>query len=59
MAEINGCTGAASAEDAQGCKTYSTCEGGVEVTLCTKQGGGHEAGNASIGWPALKRHTMP
>jgi len=58
-AEINGCTGSASAEDAQGCKSYSTCEAGVEVTLCTKQGGGHEAGNASVGWPALKRHTLP
>ncbi|WP_438011780.1 PHB depolymerase family esterase [Sorangium sp. So ce321] len=58
-ADINGCTGSASAEDGQGCSTYSTCEGGVEVALCTKQGGSHEPGNAAVGWPVLKRHTMP
>ncbi|XXY50210.1 PHB depolymerase family esterase [Sorangium sp. So ce269] len=58
-ADINGCTGSPSAEDGRGCSTYSTCQDGVEVALCTKQGGGHEAGNASVGWPVLKRHTMP
>ncbi|WP_199789732.1 alpha/beta hydrolase family esterase [Sorangium cellulosum] len=58
-AEINGCTGSPSAEDGQGCSTYSTCQDGVEVSLCTKQGGSHEPGNASVGWPALKRHTLP
>ncbi|WP_438030778.1 alpha/beta hydrolase family esterase [Sorangium sp. So ce233] len=58
-AEINGCTGSPSAENGDGCSTYSACEDGVEVTLCTKQGGGHEAGNARVGWPALKRHTLP
>ncbi|XXT23888.1 PHB depolymerase family esterase [Sorangium sp. So ce429] len=58
-ADINGCTGSPSAEDGQGCSTYSSCEGGVEVALCTKQGGGHEPGNAAVGWPVLKRHTMP
>ncbi|WP_437312117.1 alpha/beta hydrolase family esterase [Sorangium sp. So ce388] len=58
-ADINGCTGSPSAEDGQGCSTYSTCEGGVEVALCTKQGGSHEPGNAAVGWPVLKRHTMP
>lgn len=56
--EINGCSGAA--EDmGDGCKGFSTCEAGVEVVLCTNQGGGHEAGNASVGWPFLKRHAMP
>ncbi|WP_437932563.1 PHB depolymerase family esterase [Sorangium sp. So ce291] len=58
-ADINGCTGSPSAEDGQGCSTYSTCQGGVEVALCTKQGGSHEPGNAAVGWPVLKRHTMP
>ncbi|WP_437627932.1 alpha/beta hydrolase family esterase [Sorangium sp. So ce1151] len=58
-ADINGCTGSPSAEDGQGCSTYSTCQGGVEVALCTKQGGSHEPGNATVGWPVLKRHTMP
>ncbi|WP_437496053.1 alpha/beta hydrolase family esterase [Sorangium sp. So ce1099] len=58
-ADINGCTGSPSAEDGQGCSTYSNCQDGVEVALCTKQGGGHEPGNAAVGWPVLKRHTMP
>lgn len=58
-ASKNGCTGSATAEDADGCKWYSDCEGGVEVGLCTKQGGSHEPGNASVGWPVLKNHTLP
>ncbi|WP_437917072.1 PHB depolymerase family esterase [Sorangium sp. So ce302] len=57
--EINGCTGSPSAEDSKGCSTFSNCEGGVEVALCTKQGGSHEPGNAAVGWPVLKRHTLP
>jgi polyhydroxybutyrate depolymerase len=57
--DLNQCTGAASAEDAKGCKNYSSCQGGVDVMLCTKQGGGHEAGNASVAWPILKKHTLP
>jgi polyhydroxybutyrate depolymerase len=58
-AEINQCTGSASAEDAQGCASYSSCKDGVEVMLCTKQGGSHEAGNAKVAWPILKKHTLP
>ena len=58
-ASINQCTGTPSAEDANGCSTYSTCADGVQVTLCTKQGGGHDYGNATIGWPILKRYTLP
>ncbi|WP_438044481.1 alpha/beta hydrolase family esterase [Sorangium sp. So ce128] len=57
--QINKCTGAPSAEDSKGCSTFSNCEGGVEVALCTKQGGGHDYGNAAVGWPVLKRHTLP
>jgi polyhydroxybutyrate depolymerase len=57
-AGINQCAGSPSAEDAQGCTAYSDCQDGVEVILCTN-GGGHEPGNASIGWPVLKRHTLP
>jgi polyhydroxybutyrate depolymerase len=57
-AEIDQCTDSPSAEDGNGCSTYSSCQGGVEVTLCTKPGGGQEAGNASISWPVLKRHTL-
>ncbi|QQS04726.1 MAG: hypothetical protein IPK50_20980 [Fibrobacterota bacterium] len=58
-AELNKCTGSPSAEDSNGCSTYSNCEGGVQVTLCTKQGGGHDQGNASVGWPILKKYTLP
>jgi polyhydroxybutyrate depolymerase len=58
-AELNQCTGAASAEDAKGCKSYGSCQAGVDVMLCTKQSGGHEAGNASVAWPILKKHTLP
>lgn len=57
--QINGCTGSPSAEDSKGCSTFSNCEDGVEVALCTKQGGSHEPGNAAVGWPVLKRHTLP
>ncbi|MCB9495682.1 MAG: feruloyl esterase [Fibrobacteria bacterium] len=58
-AELNKCTGSPSAEDANGCSTYSNCQGGVQVTLCTKQGGGHDYGNATVGWPILKKYTLP
>lgn len=58
-AELNGCTGSPSGPDANNCQTYSQCDEGVEVTLCTKQGGSHEAGNAAVAWPVLKRHTLP
>jgi len=58
-AELDKCTDTPSAEDANGCSTYSKCGGGVQVTLCTKQGGGHEQGNGSVGWPILKKYTLP
>jgi polyhydroxybutyrate depolymerase len=58
-AELDQCTGSPSAEDSNGCSTYSSCGAGVQVTLCTKQGGTHEAGNARVGWPLLKKHPMP
>lgn len=58
-ADLNQCTGTASAEDAKGCKSYGSCQGGVDVVLCTKQNGGHEPGNASVAWPILKKHTLP
>lgn len=56
---IDKCSGAPSAADANGCSTYSNCSGGVQVTLCTKQGGGHDQGNAAVGWPILKKYTLP
>jgi polyhydroxybutyrate depolymerase len=59
-AELSGCTGSA-ADLGNNCQGYaaSQCQGGVEVILCTKQGGGHDAANASLTWPVLKRHTLP
>jgi polyhydroxybutyrate depolymerase len=57
-AEIDGCTGAPSAEDANGCSRYSGCQGGADVILCSKAGGAQEAGNASFAWPILRAHTL-
>ena len=57
-AKIDQCTDSPSTPDSNGCSTHSACQGGVEVVLCTKQGGGLEAGNASVAWPVLKRHTL-
>jgi polyhydroxybutyrate depolymerase len=58
-AQLNGCKGSASSADTNNCQSYSSCDAGVEVVLCTKQNGGHEPGNATIGWPILKRHVLP
>jgi len=58
MKETDGCTGS-SATGANGCATYTSCKGGVEVGLCTIQGGGHAAGSAATGWTFLKRFTLP
>ena len=57
-AAIDRCTGSASPEDGNGCSSYTSCDAGVEVTLCTKQGGRDEPGNATIAWPVLRRHTL-
>lgn len=58
-ASLNKCTGSPSAQDGNGCSTYSNCADGVQVTLCTKQGGGHDQGNGAVGWPLLKKYTLP
>jgi polyhydroxybutyrate depolymerase len=58
-ASLDKCTGDPSAQDSNGCSTYASCEGGVQVTLCSKQNGGHDPGNASVSWPVLKKYTMP
>jgi polyhydroxybutyrate depolymerase len=57
-AQIDGCAGSPSNEDSNGCSAYSGCAGGVEVILCTKQGGREEPGDANVAWPVLKRHTL-
>jgi polyhydroxybutyrate depolymerase len=56
-AEIDGCTGSASAPDGNGCSAYSGCQGGVEVVLCTEQGGREQPGDANVAWPVLARHA--
>jgi polyhydroxybutyrate depolymerase len=58
-AAIDQCAGSPSAPDGNGCSTYGNCQGGVEVVLCTKQGGGQEQGNAGVAWPLLKGHPLP
>ena len=57
-AQKNGCTGSPS-KNSDGCDEYSNCKDGTKVVLCTKQGGGHEQGDANIGWPFLKQFTLP
>ena len=57
-ASLDGCTG--SPEDAGGgCQYYRQCNDGVEVGLCTKQGGGHDYMDAASAWAFLKKHPMP
>ena len=57
-ARIDRCLGAASPPDGNGCSSYAGCQDGVEVILCTKDGGREEPGDPSIAWPVLKRHTL-
>jgi polyhydroxybutyrate depolymerase len=57
-AEINGCTGSPTATDSNDCQYYTSCQGGVQVGLCTMNAG-HAPGNATIGWPFLKKYTLP
>ena len=57
-AQIDGCTGSPSSEDSNGCSSYSSCRDGVEVILCTKQGGHEDPGDPTIAWPVLKRHSL-
>jgi len=58
--QLNQCTGSPSTEDpTTGCSTYSSCASGVQVTLCTTYGGGHDFGKAAIAWPLLKKYTLP
>ena len=60
-ASLDQCTGSPSAEDANGCSTYSTCQDGTQVTLCTIQGGqvGQVVGDANLAWQVLNAHPMP
>lgn len=58
-ARIDGCTGAPSAGDANGCSSHGTCRDGVEVILCTQQQGTDDTPpDAAVAWPVLLRHTL-
>ena len=58
-AQKNECEGTPS-KNSDDCSEYSRCKDGVKVVLCTKQkGGGHEQGDARIGWPFLKQFMLP
>jgi polyhydroxybutyrate depolymerase len=59
-AEINGCADKQPEDTGDGCQTYPDCGApGVEVTLCTAQGGGHSPGPAGMLWERMKMHTLP
>lgn len=57
-AQKNGCSGSPS-KNKDGCDEYSSCKDGSKVILCTKQGGGHDYGDANIGWPFLSQYELP
>lgn len=56
-AELNHCTDEP-VDAGDGCQTHKQCAGGVEVTLCTTQGGGHTKGDPETGWSTLKRFSL-
>lgn len=58
-ASLDNCVGTPSTADANGCSTYSDCQDGAEVTLCSISGAGQTTGDATLAWGFLKRHPMP
>jgi polyhydroxybutyrate depolymerase len=54
---LDGCTDAPTTMGA--CATSTACTGGVEVTLCTTVLGGHDPGDATLGWDFLSRFSLP
>lgn len=54
--EINGCSGTTNIGG--GCQSYSNCDGGVDVVLCT-DAGGHVAWDAEKSWDFLKTQRLP
>ncbi len=57
-AQIDGCDGAPSPQDGDGCSAYSGCRDGAEVILCTEQGSRDEPRDARLAWPVLQRHSL-
>lgn len=64
-AELNGCVGPATPLAEQpACVTHSTCDEGVEATLCTVENGTHCGNYSSFGivelaWERLRRSQLP
>jgi polyhydroxybutyrate depolymerase len=58
-AAINQCSGSPTAEDSNGCSSYTSCRDGVEVVLCTQEAGLPVPDNGTIAWPILQRHPLP
>ena len=67
-AAIDGCTGAPAETYSKGsshCDTYSSCRGGVEVTLCTIDGphllydNADDVPIANLAWDFFSKHTLP
>jgi polyhydroxybutyrate depolymerase len=57
-AQIDSCSGSPTATDSNNCQYYTSCGGGVSVGLCTMNTG-HAPGEANIGWPFIKKYTLP
>jgi polyhydroxybutyrate depolymerase len=59
-AALNQCSGTISDVE-NGCRAYlpPQCEGGVEVWLCTIEGGETQPGDPAIAWPILRAHALP
>jgi polyhydroxybutyrate depolymerase len=55
---LNGCTGTPQTTN-NICSTYTTCNQGVQTTLCSVQNGGHSPGDASVGWSVIKNYVLP
>jgi len=59
-AKMNNCKGTPKTNTpGNNCEMYEDCDGGVQVGLCTIQGGGHGEGNGKMGWDFVKQFTLP
>jgi len=56
-AEIDACSETTTTDG--GCVYHTECAAGVEIGLCTIQGGGHAPGDADAGWAFLSRFSLP
>ncbi|HXI60576.1 MAG TPA: hypothetical protein VNO55_31160 [Polyangia bacterium] len=64
---LNGCTGTPAMSQGLICQTRTQCSGGVEVTLCSINGGhvlyaaavADMAAVPDVAWEAFSRHVLP